>query len=273
MESLNGDVEIMRKGPVALYYQIAEILEKEFLQSYEPGSQVPPEPELIGRFQVSRSTVRRAMDLLEDNGILLRQPGRGTFLTTAPKIEVELSELTGFVEDMDSLGLKASAQVVQVKPVRPGPTVTARLHLPDDAEVVFIERVRLAQDEPLSFDATYLPMDPGMLVAQDNLTVYPIFSLLETKYGIRLGEADYVVEASTAPKRIAEYLHLAPGAPILLIERTTYSDEGTPIDYEKLYYRADKIRYRMTLKRHSPSIHWSEHQIKGHSVDSDSNSR
>lgn len=242
------------KSPIVLYYQIAKILLQEFLNSYESGSKVPTEPELIARFNVSRTTIRQAMALLEENGVLVRKSGKGTFLTTSPKLQVELSELTGFVEDMVLLGLEPSTNLISINTISPGLPVTEKLDLPEDAKVVFIERVRLAEDEPISFDATYLAECLGSKVAQDDLVVQPIFYLLENKYGVELSVADYSIEASIVPKRIAKYLQIPNGSPIILIERTSYSVEGSPVDYEKLYCRADKIRYHMRLTRKKPSL-------------------
>ncbi len=241
------------RGPMPRYYQIAEILQSEFLARFEPGGRVPAEPELIERFGVSRTTIRKAMDILEEKGVLSRHPGKGTFLAK-PKLEVELSELTGFVEDMVALGLEASARVVSTATITPGPPITDHLRLSPDAKVVFIERVRLAENEPISFDMTYLDGELGAKIAQDDLAVHPIFSLMEGKYGVPLSEADYSIEASNASPRVARMLDINPGAPIFLIERTSYSAAGVPVDYEKLHYRADKIRYHMHLARRMPTL-------------------
>lgn len=244
-------MERLNSNPVPFYFQIAEILRKEFLSKYQPGDRVASEPELITRFGVSRTTVRQALALLEREGLVVRRPAKGTFLAQ-PKIEPELSGLTGFVEDMNALGLEASARVVSIKTVRPGPPVTDRLALPPDASVVRIERVRLANGKPMSFDVTYLPPELGEKVVRSDLVVHPIFSLLEDLHGVALGEADYRIEATSADRRVAQLLEIAPAAPILLIERTSYAISGAPVDYEKLHYRADHIRYRMRLKRQHP---------------------
>lgn len=245
-------MEELVRGPLPLYYQVAQILETEWLSHYEPGSQIPTELELTTRFGVSRTTIRLAMRLLEEKGLLTRRPGKGSFLTR-PKLQVELSELTGFVEDMVALGLESSARVIKIESITPGPPVTEHLKLPPTAQVVYIERVRLAENEPISFDVTYLPQELGAKIVQDDLEIHPIFSLMEGKYGIPLGEADYAIEASNAPARIARLLDIPSGSPIFLIERTSYSISGEPVDYEKLHYRADKIRYHMRLIRRSAS--------------------
>jgi GntR family transcriptional regulator len=241
------------KSPIPLYYQVAEILRADFLSKYEPGTRVPTEPELMERFGVSRTTIRRAIAILEETGVISRQSGKGTFLSEA-KLQVELSELTGFVEDMVALGRQATAHVISKQTITPSPPIRDHLRLPPNVDVVLIERLRLADGEPISFDVTYLPEDLGAKIAQEDLEVHPIFSLMEGKYGVPLGEADYTIEASKAPRRVAGLLRIPPGSPVILIERTSYSTGGSPVDYEKLFYRADKIRYHMRLTRHRPVL-------------------
>ncbi len=212
------------------------------------GDQLPTEPELMRQFDVSRITVRQALGQLASARLIDRRPGLGTFVAP-PRIEQELKRLTGFVEDMDALQLRATAKVVRITRVPADAEVAARLRLDSGTSVTYLERVRLANEEPLSFDVTYLPEDIGERVETENLEVNPVFSLLEDKYGISLGEADYAIEASQASRVVGGHLGVKPGSPILLIERTTYSAAGRPIDYEKLHYRGDRLRYRMKLKR------------------------
>jgi GntR family transcriptional regulator len=200
------------------------------------------------RFGVSRTTVREAVNELVRTGLVRRRSGSGTFVAQRP-IEQELKRLTGFVEDMRALQLKPTAEVVTRREVQADDVVADRLALSPGETVMLIERVRLANGEPLSFDVTYLPLEIGRRLAKENLVVYPIFELLEAKYGIALGEADYRIEAANASARIARHLKLKRNDALLLIERTTYAAAGMPVDYERLHYRGDRVRYRLRLNR------------------------
>jgi GntR family transcriptional regulator len=115
--------------------------------------------------------------------------------------------------------------------------------------VVRIQRVRLAHNAPLSFDETYLPREIGDRILENDLETEPIFLLLEQKYDTPLVEAEYRLEAISADTTVAEALGIGEGSPIFLIERTSYTTEHTPIDYEKLYYRGDQIRFVTRLAR------------------------
>ncbi|HEY4146035.1 GntR family transcriptional regulator [Pinirhizobacter sp.] len=214
------------------------------------GSQLPPEDSLIDRFDVSRTTVRKAVENLVARGLVEIRRGRGTFVTE-PKIRQELTKLTGFVEDMVALGRNPTARVLDFRPVAATAAVALQLDIPVGTQVYRFERVRLADGVPMSFDETYLPLEIGEKIAGDDLAVEPIFSLLENKYELPLVEAQYQMEATTADAHVAKALQVAVGAPIFLIERTSYCEGPTPIDYERLYYRGDLIKFVTRLSRHS----------------------
>ncbi len=103
----------------------------------------------------------------------------------------------------------------------------------------------------MSFDETYLPLDIGEKIGSNDLEAEPIFSLLENKYGLPLVEAEYHLEAITANDQVAQALEITPGSPVFLIERTSFCEGPKPVDYEKLYYRGDLIKFTTRLSRRS----------------------
>jgi GntR family transcriptional regulator len=136
-----------------------------------------------------------------------------------------------------------------VETVKADESVAHALGLDPGEGVTKVTRIRLAEEVPVSFEYSFLPEEIGRRVAEENLEVSPIFSLLEDKYGIQLGEAVYRIEAAAASRVVADNLGIKPGTPILAIERTTYSAVGQAVDFERMFYRGDKIRYTMRLKR------------------------
>ena len=181
-------------------------------------------------------------------GLVEIRRGRGTFVLT-PKITQELTELTGFVEDMQSLGRQASARLLDKRTVPASDSVARQLAITAGTPVVRLQRVRLADDSPLSFDETYLPSEIGERILENDLETEPIFSLLEQKYDTPLVEAEYRLEAVSADATVARALGVSAGSPIFLIERTSYTTGHHPIDYEKLHYRGEHIRFVTRLAR------------------------
>jgi GntR family transcriptional regulator len=235
-------------GPL-LYSQVESVLAAEITDgSLKAGDQLPTEDSLLARFEVSRITVRRAIQNLVSRGLVEILRGRGTFVA-APKITQELTELSGFVEDMQALGRKPTAHLIGKDIVIANETVADQLALTKGERVVRIHRVRLANDIPMSFDETYLPLEIGKKIITNNLKTEPIFALLEQKYNIPLFEAEYKLEAVAATVDVSAALRVPQGSPIFLIERTSYSTGGRPVDYERLYYRGDLIRFVTRLAR------------------------
>jgi GntR family transcriptional regulator len=246
-------MEIDPDSPLPLHAQVEQALLSSLSDGVlAPGSRLPAEDHLVERFAVSRTTIRTAIQSLVARGLVEIRRGKGTF-ATQPTITQELTELTGFVEDMQALGREASARVLDRRLVAASETVARQLALQRGAAVARIQRVRLADGIPLSFDETYLPQELGEKIMADDLENQPIFSLLEQKYATPLLEAEYRLAAVASHGTVARALGMQAGSPIFLIERTTFSGNRRPVDYERLYYRGDHIRFVTRLKRRAPA--------------------
>ena len=246
-------MEIDAGSHLPLHAQVDAALLKSIAdQVLMPGTRLPAEDHLVERFGVSRTTIRTAIQSLVARGVVEIRRGRGTFVTQ-PAITQELTELTGFVEDMQALGRKASARVLDRRLVAASETVARQLSLQRGASVARIQRVRLTDGTPLSFDETYLPQEIGQKIMADDLENQPIFSLLEQKYATPLLEAEYRLAAVASHGTVARALGMEAGSLIFLIERTTFSGNHRPVDYERLYYRGDHIRFVTRLARRAPS--------------------
>ncbi|MGO4339366.1 GntR family transcriptional regulator [Labrys sp. KB_33_2] len=231
------------------YAQIEAVIAGEIASGeLARGGQLPPEDRLADRFGASRTTVRKTIENLVSRGLVEIRRGRGTFVCE-PKVTQELTELRGFAEDMVLLGRHPTARLISKAVVPASKDVAANLDLPQGTQVWRIERVRLGDGVPMSFDETYLPLEIGEKVVANDLEAEPIFDLLEGKYGLLLLEARYQLEATIADAPVAAALDVAIGSPIFLIERTCYVERNRPVDYERLYYRGDLIRFSTRLSR------------------------
>jgi GntR family transcriptional regulator len=245
--------ELDPKSHLPLHAQVEESLAKSMVDgALLRGARLPSEDNLIERYAVSRTTIRTAVQSLIARGLVEIRRGKGTYVTE-PLITQELTELTGFVEDMRALGREPSAQVLDRRIVAASETVARQLSLQRGTAVARIQRVRLADGAPLSFDETYLPQELGEKIMADDLENQPIFTLLEQKFATPLIEAEYRLAAVASHGTVARALGIDAGSPIFLIERTTFSDNHRPVDYERLYYRGDHIRFVTRLSRRQPA--------------------
>ena len=236
-------------GAPALYWQLAErVRERIAAGHYAGGSQLPTEEALGREFGVSRITVRAALDRLAAAGLVRRERGRGTFVAARP-IELDLDRFTDFAEDMAAVGLGQSSRVTHFAEELPTAEIARRLGTAPGSAVVRVDRLRLADDRPIAFDRTYLPLRYGRLLDRADLATVTILHQLEVGFGIPILSGRYVIEAATAVEEVATALALAPGDPVLLVHRTPRTTEDMPLFYQQRHYRADRVCYTVDLRR------------------------
>ena len=236
-------------SPVPLYNQLKELLRGQILDgSYPPLSRMPSENELGNAYQVSRITVRQALNDLQKEGLIFKIHGKGTFVAK-PKTFQNVSTLQGLAESLSQLGYEVINRVHSFKTVTANTIVAQRLQMAEGTKVTEIKRVRLINREPVSLEVSYLPLALGEKLEKADLITRDIFLILENDCHINLGHAELAIDAVLAESELTHALHIEEGSPIMRIERLTHSDDGTPVDFEYLYYRGDAFQYRLRIDR------------------------
>jgi GntR family transcriptional regulator len=239
---------INKNSPVPIYHQLEEYIKQQIENgSLEEESVIPSEREFAERFQISRMTVRQAINNLVSEGYLNRQKGRGTFVTKK-KVEQELQGMTSFTEDMLSRGMNPSSTLLSFKIIPADKKTALALKIEDADTVYIIKRIRLADGAPMALETAYIPVKivPGLTEENSNLSLY---QYIEENLALSISEATQEIEASTANHLDAETLEITIGDPILLIERISYLQEGIPFELVKSTFRADRYRFIHTMKR------------------------
>jgi len=240
----------IEQSAIPLYSQVRERLRERIADgTYAPQARLPSESEIGTLLGVSRITVRQALGDLQKEGVIVKVPGKGTFVAETRPSQ-ELARLEGFGEAMSRKGYRIVNRVVKHTQVQASPLVAARLRVAPGAPVTEIHRVRWLDREPVSFEITYLPPAIGERLRGENLAERDIFLILETDYGITLGHADIQIGAVNAEHALAEALRVEPGAALLRIERLTWTADGMPLDFEYLYVRGEAFQYALRLPRH-----------------------
>lgn len=233
------------------YHQMFTILRKKIENGeWQPKSPIPPERELEKLYNVSRTTIRQALLMLQNHGYIYRELGRGTFVTP-PKLQNSLHVLTSFSDDMKERGLIPSHKILNLKYVEPPKNVLVHLELPESTEkILMLERLRLANNVPIGIHFSYLPLDPGQSITIEEVDEYgSLYDLLQGKFNIIPSEADETLEATIADAEEARLLEVNIGSPLLLIERTVWSQSRNPMEFVKVLYRADRYKYFIHLNR------------------------
>lgn len=231
---------INRDSKVPLYQQLYEILRRKIQDAeWRPGDIIPPESEMIELYQVSRSTVRQVLDILVHEGLIYRQRGRGTFVTH-PTLEQGMTRIISFTEDMIQRGYEPGTEVLFAGLVPAPDEIAQKFDVEQGEELARIRRLRLADGEPMSIEESHLIHRYCRNVLQHDYASNPLRKVLEQDYGIRLVRAKQVIRAILAPNELANLLLIKPRSPLLFIERVTFSDQGIPVEFIRIYYRADR---------------------------------
>lgn len=224
-------------------------LRTEIGSSLRPHDPLPSERELVTRFGVSRSTVRQAIGRLQEEGLVYRAQGAGTFVADPATISKSLA-LTSFSEDMRSRRLSPDSRLLDLTVVPAGVAVARDLSLSPGARVAHVRRLRLADGLPMCIEEVWLPtervgeLDAGLLSGS-------LYDVLAAR-GIRPDHADQVISATVVDADQAALLAVAPYSPALRVDRTTYDDAGVAVERAESIYRADRYDFRITVTRATP---------------------
>lgn len=235
-----------RNSTTPLHVQLQRALVDDIVTAgYPPGSVFRTEREIAETYQVSRTTIRAALDELVRLGYLTRQRGKGTFVTRS-EAAFDATRLSSFTEDMRKEGRTAGGTVLALRRVQP-PQDAQRHFGASVSDVWRIQRLRTANGEPIALQTSFVRADRFHIAAAD-LRDASLYALLANRYGITAAVADEVITARVASKRSARHLGIRPGDPLLCVDRFTFSQHGEPVEYVQIQYRAD--RYRFFVHQH-----------------------
>ncbi len=223
----------------------------EMLRGLPEGSALPTERELCERFEVSRGTVRTVLQRLEAERRIYRHQGRGTFVGPV-KIEQRLG-LTSHTEEMRANGFKPGSKLIDVSRLQAPADVAGALALPAGAEALKIERLRLADGEPIALEVLYVDAERFDGITGELREDVSFYQLLQLGYGVELDSAEETIEAVIATPREAGLLGCLLPAALLQLTRLTVDSRGRPVEFVRSLYRADRFRFRQHLQRpHEP---------------------
>lgn len=238
---------IVRDSKLPFYHQLYEILRRNILRNLQPGDMLPPESELIEQYQVSRITVRQALEALVNEGLIYRQRGRGTFVAHAT-VEQGLSRIISFTEDMEQRGFTPGTEILAAELVPAPIEIAKQLQVAPGEELARMERLRLADNEPMSLEESYLIHRLCLGVLEGNYAKQPLRQTLEATYNLRLVRARQVIRAIQAPAKLAHKLSMPVKAALLYIERVSFTPENTPVEFLRLYHRGDRYALYSELR-------------------------
>ena len=234
-----------------LYQQIKSlILQSLHAGEWKPGEPIPSEIDLAARFRVSQGTVRKAIDELSAENLVVRRQGKGTFVATHAEqhVQYRFLKLVPDSGDVDSEG-PAEREIVDCRRQRASADVARALALRTGDAVLQVRRVLAYRGTPTILEELWLPGTPFRGLTAERLTAWhgPMYALFETEFGVRMIRAEEKIRAVAADAGTASLLEVAEGAPLLSVERLSFTYGDKPVELRRGLYRTDKHFYRNTL--------------------------
>jgi GntR family transcriptional regulator len=240
---------------IPLYYQLENVLrEKISSGTFQAGDRLPTEIELIKQFGVSRITVRQALQALDEDGLIERQQGRGTFVSNRKSRKSRFTgtiHLTGSLDELIAMGMDTPVKVLEMNLVEADQHEAELLQLPVGTRIYRLKRLRLNDGKPFGLIFNYLPEAIGAKLTMEELSSGALLHTMETKLGLNLDNAMQEIHAELADPYVAKLLNIRVGTALLSIERTVYTDKNRPVEYVHTLYRSDLYGYSVRLIRDS----------------------
>jgi GntR family transcriptional regulator len=233
---------------LSLYLQVKQILLKRIQEKVWPANTlIPTEQELIEEFQVSRTTLRQAISMLVQDGLLERKQGRGTIVK--PQLLVShLGALKGFAEEAIEKGLTPRSKLIRAEFKQHVYFEKSMLQLQEDEEVLVIERIRFADDRPIAIECSYWPSYIGHIILKYDLNTAKFYEILEENE-IYLKRANEQITAINATLNEADLLGIRGGEALLKMTRLSFGFDDKPIEFTSTKYHSDQYHYNIDLKR------------------------
>lgn len=216
-----------------------------------PGAELPSETELLDTFQVSRITVRRAMDELYREGYIEKKQGKRAFVKHTPKTQ-ELTTISSYTEEIIRLGMTPSRNVIRAELRLCTPEEGEQLSLDKADPVFYLERIVCANEQPFCYTQTTLPYYLFRDIETYDFSSSSLYSIIENVYKISISSSTLKLKAVSARREVAQYLDIDAGSPLLYTSAITYGRKnGTklPIEMFQSYYLTDKFEYSLTQNR------------------------
>ncbi|NYT38364.1 GntR family transcriptional regulator [Allopusillimonas soli] len=231
-----------------LYQQIKGLLLQSLDRGeWKPGEAIPSELDLAARFQVSQGTVRKAIDELAADNLLVRRQGKGTFVATHHEANVRFRFLRLTPDDARQRG--SASQVLDCRRVKAPADIAALLDLRNGEAVVSLRRLLSFEDTPTILDDIWLPgaVFKGLTAESMQRLRSPLYALFESEFGVSMVRADEKIKAVAASDEQAQLLRIEPGAPLLRVERVSYTYGDRPMEVRRGLYLTEQFHYRNSL--------------------------
>jgi GntR family transcriptional regulator len=239
-----------RDSARALHEQLSDRLRAEVIAALEPGQQIPTEGELGESYGLSRITVRRAVQTLVDQGVLIRRQGKGTFVARrVPRIEYAIDQFGPFVDAFTQASETVSISVLQFRWIHEAIPSVFR----EREAALAYTRLYETQGKAHALLEIYLPHGLGRRVAREDTETMGSYQILQEKLGVHPVHAEFLISSELPDQALAQTLSISPSTPVLVLERVSYDREGTALEKTVHYLLPEVYKLKVAVEAPSPA--------------------
>jgi GntR family phosphonate transport system transcriptional regulator len=234
-------------GSLPVYRQLSDVIRSEIQNYYKSGDLLPAETELALRYKVNRHTLRRAVDELVHDGLVVRRHGKGVFVL-APSIEYQIGRHTRFTETLETLGVTTQSRVIRKQRLHAVGGVAKRLKIDDGDEVVFLETLRAVEEKPFCVCSHFIPMK-GFESVFEHYSSGSLHQFIEMHCGTQLQRTESLISAVLPELEDSILLNMPRNLPILRVKSVNVSiEDERPIEYVITRFRGDAAQLAILPK-------------------------
>ena len=220
------------------YYQLKHIL-YELIKSLQPGAPVPSEAELCQAYRVSRTTVRKALSDLVQEGLVYSIQGKGTFKSDKKKVSSWVTMTGGLYADMTERGFKVTMKVLDMALIPVEENIARELRMITGDLVYKMMRLRFVDDRPFDIVTNFMPAARYPELDREDFNHNSLYHILKSKYGVRIAGGVRLIEAGTCTLEEAHYLQIEPKSPLLVMRSTTFDEQDMAVEHGIVRQRSD----------------------------------
>lgn len=242
-------MKVTMKAMDKTHVQVIERLKKDIEQGvWKENERLPSDFELVQRFEVSRSVVRKALEVLESEKLIIRKHGVGTFVNTKPLFTSGIEELSSVSKMIREAGMTPGTIFMDVSTTDSSDDDIERFDFTDEDHLVTIKRVRTADDEPVVYCVDQV-LTRNFPIGTDEILSISLFDAIEKSGEIRIAQAVANIEPVAYDIDASSILRCGVDVPLLVLSQRHYSEEGEMVLYSRNYFRADKFNFHVVRKR------------------------
>lgn len=241
------DENLVRTSDGTLYHQLlSKLLEALESGKITVGEKLPTEAELVQLYGVSRTTARRALDELRRQGLVRREPGKGTFRAD-PLLKVDLPYLHSFSDEIRRLGYRPGVQLLQQHEVMASQALAEQLHVDVGSPILYFRRLRTADERAIFVCDSYIPLTRFPQLREADYTSTSLYRLFEQVLGRRVVRATQWISAVAVQTDIAQLLEIESNAPVLQLQRITFIEGNEPVETVQAFFHSSRYQYYSEL--------------------------